>query len=118
MGTGDHAFGWIDTYYMDKLWGKFASSGAGAATDIEKSIELAASGRMVINNGFVQARMIAGAVLGVFYALILGVGAKCLFARHGKGSLINSDSEFLMMWFENLSGNVDERDGMEVKCSR
>jgi hypothetical protein len=41
---------------------------------------------MLIDDGFIQVRMIAGAILGVIRALVLGVGAERLFGRDGNKS--------------------------------
>jgi hypothetical protein len=52
------------------------------APNIEKSIELAARGSMVVDDGFVQIGVIAAAKLGIIRALVLGVGTEGLFRDH------------------------------------
>jgi hypothetical protein len=37
----------------------------------------------VVNDSFIQVRVVVGAILGVIRALVLGVGAERLFGRDG-----------------------------------
>ena len=63
-----------------------AGSGARTAANIEEGVELAAGGSMVVDDGFIQVRVVAGAILGVIRALVLGEGAERLFGRDGDKS--------------------------------
>jgi hypothetical protein len=60
-----------------------AGSGTRTAADIEEDVKLVAGGSIVIDDGFIQVRVIAGAILGVIRALVQGVGAERLFGRDG-----------------------------------
>ena len=83
---------------MGEVWCERPDSGARTAANIEEGVELAAGGSMVVDDGFIQVRVVVGAILGAIRTLALGVGAKRLFGRdgdkswsrirHGDGSLI------------------------------
>ena len=51
------------------------------AANIEKSVKLAASGRMVVNDGFVDIWVISRTTLGILCALVFGVRSERLFER-------------------------------------
>lgn len=78
-GGADHPFRGVKTDGMSEVRCELADGGAWTAADIEDGGELAAGGRVVVEDGLVQVRMVAAAVLGVCCALFVGVGAEGLF---------------------------------------
>ena len=83
---------------------------------------------MVVDDDFIQVRVVAAAILGVFRALVLGVGAECLFSgdwdkswsriRHGDGSLTTRNCGLLcdVVWTLILREKIDESNRMPGGC--
>jgi len=67
-----------------------AGSGARTAANIEEGVELVADGSMVVDNGFIQVRVVVGAILGVIRALVLGVELN-VFAETGTKAGVGFD---------------------------
>jgi hypothetical protein len=74
------------------------SSSARTAANIKDGVKLAAGGSMVVDDGFIQVKVIAATMLSVIRALVLGEGFERLLSqgrdklmiriRHDDGSVI------------------------------
>ncbi len=59
------------------VWSQALRSYSGAATHVEKSIQLAADGSVVAEKSLVDAGVAFAADPGVSFALLVGVGVEC-----------------------------------------
>lgn len=64
---------------MDEGRGEGSTGGTGAAAYVHEGGKLSACGGVVVENGCVEFGVVAGAILGVGGALVVGVGLECLF---------------------------------------
>lgn len=68
---------------MSKARRECSSNGTRTAANVEESVELAASGCVAVYDGLIHAGVIVEPGLGVSFALLMIVGAECLFRREG-----------------------------------
>lgn len=87
FGGCDHAFAGVDADGMRKMGSEGTDGvGAGAAAYVEEGVELAAGVGVVVEDGFVEGRVVVWPVFGVVFAVFLAVGPEGLFSflvRHG-----------------------------------
>ena len=91
----DHALGRVEAHGVGELRCECMRGRARTAADIKEGVELAAGGKVVVDDSSVQVGVVAGTELGVVRTLGLGEGAEGLLGgdgdcwgwiRHGDGS--------------------------------
>ena len=75
----DHSFGWVKANGVSEVRSEAVSSVTGTAADVEKGVELATGGGVLVNNGLIHIMVVVATDLGIGFALFFVVGAECPF---------------------------------------